>query len=374
MTCVVVAGTKGKGSTAAFLASVLHHAGIPAGLYTSPHLQSWRERIRVDGVAIGPLAFARSTRGAVELARRLRGQRPGLGEPSAFELLTVAALTFFARKRCAIAILEVGLGGRFDATNAVDPLVSIVAPIGLDHRQILGPSLARIAREKAGVLRPDLPGLIARQRPEAERAIARICRDVGARCVTVPPVARTVRLGLAGDHQRQNAALARAAALELRARGHAIPDRAIASGLRTARWPGRLERAGRAPEILLDAAHTPGSTSALATELRLRRGRLRVVFGCTADRDPRVIARPLVTAGALIYATASSGPRAIRADLVAGALGRSVAGVGQTVVDALAGARADAARTDTICVTGSVALVGEARTALGLPVPERLFE
>ncbi|MDE3193401.1 MAG: bifunctional folylpolyglutamate synthase/dihydrofolate synthase, partial [Chloroflexota bacterium] len=174
MTCVLVAGTKGKGSTAALLASVLHAAGVRAGLYTSPHLQSWRERIRVDGMAVAPRAFERAMRAAAGLVPALRRDR-ALGEPSAFELLTVAALTRFAREKCAVAILEVGLGGRFDATNAVEPALSIVTLIDLDHRAILGSTLARIAREKAGVLRRDRPALLARQRPAAERALRAEC-------------------------------------------------------------------------------------------------------------------------------------------------------------------------------------------------------
>ncbi len=372
MTCVLIAGTKGKGSTAAFLASVLHAAGVRAGLYTSPHLQSWRERIRVDGVALGAAAFRREIADAVALARRLRRSRPELGEPSAFELLTVAALAAFARRRCAVAVLEVGLGGRYDATNAVDPAVSIVTPIDLDHQAILGPTLGRIAREKAGVLRHGRPALVARQRPAAERALAAECRRVGARCATVAPVARAAALGLAGDHQRQNAALARAAARLLAPLGHAVTERELARGLRDARWPGRLERAARGPDVLLDGAHTPASAAALARELRRRGGTVHLVFGCTADREPRAVARPLLAVGARPYATAA-GPRALAPDRVAAALGRSVVGAYPEVGEAIAAARRSARRGDTICVTGSLALVGAARAALGIGVPEALF-
>ncbi|MGH2377101.1 MAG: bifunctional folylpolyglutamate synthase/dihydrofolate synthase, partial [Candidatus Limnocylindria bacterium] len=167
MACVLVAGTKGKGSTAAFLASILAAAGVRAGLFTSPHLQSWRERIRVDGVAVRPAAFAEAVEGALGYVPALRRAAPHLGEPSAFELLTVAALGHFARERCTVAVLEVGLGGRYDATNAVDPAVSVVTSVGLDHVAILGPTLDRIAREKAGVMRSGRPALLAPQEPAA---------------------------------------------------------------------------------------------------------------------------------------------------------------------------------------------------------------
>lgn len=372
--CVLIAGTKGKGSTAAFLASICHEAGVRAGLYTSPHLQSWRERIRVDGAAVSPRVFAREIRSATALVRRLRRERTELGLPSAFELLTIAALAHFARRRCDVAILEVGLGGRYDATNASDPTVSIVTSIGLDHQAILGRTLARIAREKAGVLRQQRPAFLARQHPAARRALERACQKTGAHCRTVGPLSHAARLGLAGEHQRQNAALAREAAQALAALGLAIRPRQISAGLARAFWPGRLESVGRSPTILLDGAHSPESVAAIASDLVRRRGPLHVVFGCTADRDARALVRPLIASGARIYATASTGPRALSPEAVAAAAGHAAAGTYPAVGPAIAAARAAAARTGTICVTGSLALVGEARTALGLTVVERLFD
>lgn len=375
LVCVLVAGTKGKGSTAAFLASMLAAARIRAGLFTSPHLQSWRERIRVDGTAIAPGVFERAVDGAIGLVPRLRRRSPELGEPSAFELLVVAALTHFAGRRCRVAVLEVGLGGRYDATNAVEPAVSVVTPVGLDHREILGPTLAAIAREKAGVLRRGKPAILAPQRAAAARALARACREIGARCETVAPVAPGARLGLFGDHQRVNAGLAVAAARELAAIGLRIDQRSTATGLRRVSWPGRFEVVGRARPILLDGAHTPESAAALADALAARFGgrRVRLVFGCTGDRDPRAIARPLLPLVSATYATAAAGPRALPPQRVASALGPHVASRFATVAEALVAAR-DASRPgDVVCVTGSLALVGEARGALGLPVPERLW-
>lgn len=370
LTCVLVAGTKGKGSTAAFIASVLAAAGIRAGLYTSPHLQSWRERIRVDGVAIRPQALVAAIDGALRLVPRLR--RRALGEPSAFQLLTVAALSHFAARRCSVAVLEVGLGGRYDATNAVEPAVSVIASIGYDHQGILGRTLGRIAREKAGVLRRGRPGLLAPQRPAAHRALARACRESGARCRTVAPLPPRARLGLPGAHQRVNAGLAAAAVREI---APDIEGRAIERGLRALRWPGRIEIVPGDPDIVLDGAHTGESAAALAQFIAERyMGRaLHVVFGCTADRDPRAILRPLLGPRTTGYATAAAGPRALPPELVARAFGAAGAATHPSVRDALDAAQRRAPASEVIVVTGSLAVVGEARSALGLPVPERLW-
>ncbi|MBI2774276.1 MAG: bifunctional folylpolyglutamate synthase/dihydrofolate synthase [Chloroflexi bacterium] len=374
MACVLVAGTKGKGSTATFLASALDAAGIRAGLYTSPHLQGWRERIRVRGVAIRPDAFGRAVDNALRLMPRLRRAHPDLGEPTAFELLTVAALAHFARSRCAVAVLEVGLGGRFDATNAVDPAISVITSIGLDHEEILGPGLGRIAREKAGVLRTDRAALVARQLPAAATAIRFECRRSQARCVIVGPLPRGARLGLAGDHQRQNAALAAAAAVALSEVGIQARARAIARGLAAASLPGRFEDVGGIPPVVLDGAHTAEATAALARTLRQRfpRARAHLIFGCTADRDPAALARPLRGARHSFYATAAPGPRAMPPEAVATALGPGTPAF-VDVAAAIVAARRAAGPGDVVCVTGSLALVGAARDALGLPIAERLW-
>lgn len=369
MTCVLVAGTKGKGSTAAFLASILAAAGIRAGLFTSPHLQSWRERIRVDGAAIRADAFASSLEGAIGFVPAVLRAGPHLGEPSAFELLVVAALSHFARERCTVAVLEVGLGGRYDATNAVDPAVSVITSIGLDHVNVLGGTLDRIAREKAGVMRSGRTALLAPQAPPAARALAGACRQTDAECRTVRPLGPSTRLGMAGMHQRQNAALAKAAALELRESGHNIDERAIATGLRRVHLPGRFEVVRGRPTVVLDGAHTTESAAALAATIRREfpGRRIQLVFGCTSDRDPRAIARPLLTLTSSIHATAAAGPRSLPASAVAAALGGRVH---RRLSDALAAARAG---RDLVCVTGSMALVGEARATLGLGVAEQLW-
>src|SRR6266851_3241367 len=181
----LVAGTKGKGSTCAMLASILGAAGLRCGLYTKPHLQSYRERIRIDGTAITGGAFA-------EAVRRMQGYVARLpdaaGEPTTFEVTTALALDEFVRQGCEVAVVEVGLGGRLDATNATDPFVSVITSISYDHTAILGRTLGAIANEKAGIMRHGRPALLAQQRPAAMAGLRRACRALGARCAVVPPM------------------------------------------------------------------------------------------------------------------------------------------------------------------------------------------
>lgn len=374
LTCVLVAGTKGKGSTAAFLASVLAAADVRAGLFTSPHLQEWRERVRVDGVALSRRAFDAAVDAALAYVPAVRRNAPELGEPSAFEILVAAALAHFERERCRVAVLEVGLGGRYDATNAVQPTVSAITRIGLDHVAVLGGTLAAIATEKAGVMRTGRPALIADQTPSAARALGRACREIEARCRTVRPLGSGSRLGIAGSHQRQNAALARAAALELGEQGVPMTERAIVTGLRRVRWPGRFEVVRGRPTVVLDIAHTPESAEALARALRREfpRRRIHLIFGCTSDRDPVAIARPLLRLAASVHAVAAAGARAMPAAEVAKRLGPSALHH-RTVRDGLVAARDATKRGEIVCVTGSAAAVGEARGTLKLRVADRLW-
>ncbi|HEX8967898.1 MAG TPA: Mur ligase family protein, partial [Chloroflexota bacterium] len=187
----LVAGTKGKGSTCAMLASVLGAAGVRCGLYTKPHLQSYRERVRVDGAAISPSVFG----AAVERARGYARQLPDeAGEPTTFEVTTALALEVFAREGCQVGVIEVGLGGRLDATNATDPELSVITSISYDHTAILGRTLGAIASEKAGILRPGRTALLAEQRPTAMRALKRACRALGARCQVIAPMERPLPL------------------------------------------------------------------------------------------------------------------------------------------------------------------------------------
>ena len=369
LACVLIAGTKGKGSTAAFLASVLHAAGIRAGLYTQPHLQNYRERIRVDGAAIAPDDFADAVAAVRADVERLRGLHPDAGEPTTFEITTALALGHFARTGCSVAVVEVGLGGRLDATNALDPLLSVITPISRDHTDVLGRTLAAIATEKAGIMRPGRLALLAPQPPAASRALHRHCRLVGARCVTIEPLASGTRVSLAGDHQRTNAALAVAAARALP--GVAVDERTISAGLARVRWPGRFEVIDGPPMIVLDGAHNGASAQAFARTLREHAGDrpLHLVVGMHGDKEIAATLRPLLAIASSIIATRARSPRALSAGQLAARCRRAGAAaprIAPSVEEALAVARALAGRDGIVAVTGSLALVGEARDALGL--------
>jgi dihydrofolate synthase/folylpolyglutamate synthase len=373
MRVVLVAGTKGKGSTAAFLASILHAGGVRAGLSTSPHLQTYRERVRIDGRMIGETDLARAIDDLRPLVARLRRSDPGAGEPTTFELTLLLALRAFAERGCAVAVMEAGLGGRLDATNALDPDVSIITPISYDHTAILGRTLDAIATEKAGIVRRGRPALTAVQRPAALAALRRAGRSAGAQLQVVRPLGTRVARSLAGGHQRQNAALAVAAAGAL-----GIDDPAIQRGLRGATWPARFELVRGRPPIVLDGAHNGASAEALAETLRReRRGRrVVVVVGINRDKDARAVLRPLAGVASAIVVTRSASPRAgPPADVarIAERLTRRPITRAETVAAAIATARRQAGPRGLVCVTGSLALAGDARTALRLPPVERLW-
>lgn len=380
LTCVLVAGTKGKGSTAAFLASILHAAGIRAGLYTQPHLQAYRERIRVDGTAIAPDAFADAVAAIRADVIRLRRLHPDAGDPTTFEITTALALAHFVRAGCTVAVVEVGLGGRLDATNAIEPVLSIITPISRDHTAVLGPTLAAIATEKAGILRAERLALLAPQRPSAARALRASCRRIGARCVTIEPLARGALLALAGDHQRVNAALAVAAARALP--GIAVDDHAITGGLSGVRWPGRFEviRSIGEPRstIVLDGAHNGASAEAFARTLaeHLAGRPVHLVIGMHGDKEIAATLRPLLAIASAVIATQSRSPRALPVEQLAARCRRAGATAVQAispVEQAIRAARARAGAAGIVAVTGSLAVVGEARTALGLGVAEDLW-
>ena len=375
LTCVLIAGTKGKGSTAAFLARILAAAGVPAGLYTQPHLQSYRERIRVDGVAITPVELAGEVDVLRDAVAGLRRHHPDAGEPTTFELTTALALHHFAASGCAVAVLEVGLGGRLDATNAVAAAVAVITPISRDHLAILGPTLADVAREKAGILRRDRPAVVAPQLAEPAAALLDAAAAAGARATIVAPVGADRSVALAGDHQRGNAALAAAAARALP--GVVVSERAIAEGLARAAWPGRFEVVAGAPTFVLDGAHNDASAVAFARTLRAyAAGRpVALVVGMHADKEAEAVLRPLCAIATRAIATRSQSPRALPADEVAARCRQlgTPTDVEPTVAGAIARAR-DLSGADTIvAVTGSLAVVGEARDVLGLPIVERLW-
>ncbi len=387
---VHVGGTNGKGSTAAMVASVLGAQGYRVGLYTSPHLVDFTERIRINGAPISPERVGELT----EAIRHAAGTRL-MEPPTFFEATTTLAFAHFAERGVQYAVVEVGMGGRFDATNILTPLVSVITTIGLDHQEYLGETPEAIAREKAGIVKRSLPVVTGRLGAGSLRVIRAAASDQLAPCFSLgedfdilgeSPQRFAYRgvwrsydglsCPLAGRHQLDNAACA-LAALELAdERGARVGEGAIRDGIRTVRWPGRLELAGRKPDLLLDGAHNPQAAEALAaylTTLRARRGlagrgRIILVLGMMRDKDHRsVLARLTAVPGvAQLIVTRAAHPRAAASEDLA----RKGADLGVPVLvcpsvgEAFARARALAGPDDTILITGSLLVVGEAKAIL----------
>jgi dihydrofolate synthase/folylpolyglutamate synthase len=381
---VLVAGTNGKGSVAALVESIARAAGMRTGLYTSPHLARFGERIRVAGTEIDDAALAAQLETTLAAARDAN-----LPPPTVFEALTAAAFLHFAAERVELAILEVGLGGRLDATNAAQPLLSVITRVGFDHRAELGETLTAIAGEKAGILRPGVPAVVAAQPSEAAAALAAEAARVGAELHRVEDEAtieraewrglaghhlrlRTARaryeldLPLAGEHQLENAATALRAAELLSDRSPAVDARAIASGVAATRWPGRLEAIqvpGSSTTILLDSAHNADGCRALACFLA-RLGRpYDLLFGCLADKEPAAMLPPLAAAARRVVLTCPASPRALAPEallpLVPEATPRTV-----EVEPRAALASGLAGDGELLVVAGSIYLVGTLRAAL----------
>ena len=396
---ILVAGSKGKGSTAVLLAGILQAAGYHTGLYSSPHLHSYRERIRVDGAPISKTAFAAEVARLEPLVQALALERPELGVCTTFEVTTALALDHFAREKVEVAVVEVGLGGRLDATNIVEADLSLITPISFEHTAVLGNTLGEIAFEKAGIIKSGHPVLSAPQHPEALAVLVRIAAErqaslgiggqdwtwrgtneefqVGADRLRANLWADSWRhdglsISLLGAHQLENAATAVAAAVVLSQHyALAVEHGAIVTGLAMAHWPGRIEAAPDSnPIIVLDGAHNGDSAEKLAAALRahFKFERLWLVFGVLGDKDIASIIAPLAPFVATAWTVKTRHPRALEAATVAArlnALGVRAIPAANTA-DALAQARASASSQDLICVTGSLSTAAEAREALGL--------
>jgi dihydrofolate synthase/folylpolyglutamate synthase len=382
---VHVAGSNGKGSTSAMVEAVARTAGLRTGLYTSPHLCRFAERIRVDGQPLDDGAFARC------LTAVLGRCRPDL---TFFESLTVAAFAAFREAGIDVAVLEVGLGGRLDATNVIrDPVATAITSISLEHTAILGDTLAAIAREKAGILKPGAPVVLGPLPAEADAAVAEVASRVGtgALCRVERGVHRTprapesievaydgsctevrgpgpsahvgVKLRLAGLHQAENAGVAVGLAAALARR---FPDRdfaaAIPAGLRAAEWPGRCERIEKeGVTVLLDAAHNPEGCAALRRAAPKAPETTALVFGALADKRWPDMLRDLAPLASRRYYTCPKGREPAAPEALA-ALAQGVPIPEPR--EALARALAESALGDTVIVTGSIYLVGELRAAL----------
>lgn len=408
--CVHIAGTKGKGSTSAMTEAVLRAAGYRTGLYTSPHLHTFRERIRLNGALM-------TKSEVVELLAELRPAFDATPGINTFEIMTALAFAFFARRGVEWAVIEVGLGGRLDPTNVVAPAACAITSISFDHMDLLGPTLDLIAREKAGIIKPGVPVVSAPQAPEAlaviEQTAARqnspliligrdwtiSCRqaDLDGQTVMVRQVGRErgdsgrpptwdapdladLRIPLTGAHQLDNTATAIGLLAELRDQGVAIGADALRRGLAATRWPGRFELLNRRPDIVADCAHN--GDSALRLRETLARfypatpgRRLWLVFGASADKDIEAMLRALllptptdaypVPAGVVM--TRSGHPRQADpgrlADLARAIAPQMPVAVSDSLDEALADVLARATADDVVCVTGSIFVVAQARRA-----------
>lgn len=379
-----VAGSKGKGSTCAFAASILRAHGRKTGRYTSPHLHSFRERIAVDGEPVSETEFAMLTARAVSAADSID---PALGSVTAFELLTAMALDGFARAGCDVAVVEVGLGGTLDATNVVRPAACLITALDYEHTRVLGDTLAEIAANKAGIIKPGVPVATAAHPPEARRVVSDVARRARAPWFaarrdwlwrgnwrafsTSGPWGdiADLRLGLPGDHQVDNACLALAGCWLME--GDQLSPDAVRIGLRTASWPGRLEIITRpsGTNIVLDGAHTPAAAAALAAAYAAEfpESRPVVLLGILRDKVPASIAEPLAAIAAEIVAITPPGPRGLPAPELAAALdGLAIPVSVEESIDSALSRQED----QSLLVTGSLTTVAAAREVLGLGIAD----
>ena len=374
-----LAGTNGKGSVGATITTILERGGYKVGFYTSPHLVTFRERFLVGGEMIEREDVAR-------LADRVWSVCVPEEPPTFFEFITVMAFLYFLEKGVDLAVMETGLGGRLDATNVARPLVGVITNISLEHTEHLGPTLAHIAREKAGIIKPGLPVVTGEKRPALRKIFAEITGEKKGRLYVkgvdfkhrskpaggfhyhgLNRTLDNLSLKLSGAHQIGNASLALAALELLEERGLAVGEADIRSGLLDVNWPGRAEIISRRPDIMLDGAHNPGAAKALASLLgTLSYPCLHMVLGVMADKDIEGIMSPLLPKAQRLYLTRTEYSRG--ADPAA--LARFIRSFGgavtshPSIAEAIAAAREQAGPDDLILITGSLFTVGEARAHL----------
>jgi len=399
---VLVAGTNGKGSTAATLASILRASGLRAGLYTSPHLVRINERIRISGIEIADDDFAFLHDVVDRTAERLVEEGDLPWHPSFFEMLTAIAFEYFAQNKVYIAVLEVGMGGRLDATNVVEPWVSVITDIALDHQKFLGNTVAEIAGEKAGIIRAGGVVVTLPQLPQANDVIGNTILELGAQAVSavpyVPPISPAstnhstaagfsryplqvlgkqiqVETSLVGRHQLRNVALAIATAEVLTHQGFPVTPESIERGIRETRWPGRfqiLPSTSGNPEYVFDVAHNPAGAWALRSTLsgRYDERPLIFVFGAMRDKAIGEIAEILFPLAKRVIVTRAENPRSATADEIREAAARTGSDIEDAaeVFSALQRARSLAGSQGVVVITGSIYIVGEAMRVLGVRV------
>lgn len=389
-----IAGTNGKGSVAATVAHAFGAAGIRAGRYTSPHMIRLEERFGIDGRSIAPADLDVALESVRQLAGSLSEHRPVAVEPTYFEVTTAAAFQAFRTARVDAMVIEVGLGGRFDATNVVNPMVTAITSIDLDHEAQLGSTLPHIAAEKAGIIKPGVPVVVGPMHRDAHAVIVDAARASGSPLVDVADspvesrmlddghcevVIRTpharygpLRLALAGRHQIGNALVAVRLLETARDRGLRIPEAAIIEGLTTTRWPARLERVQtNRGEVLIDGAHNPAGARALASYLQQAHpGGLPVVFGAMADKGLDGMLAALAPEARPLVLTRAPGRRAADPEALAERAQALQPPASAIVIPALDAALEQAwARGPLIVVAGSLYLAGAVLELLGHPVP-----
>lgn len=401
--CVQVAGTKGKGSTCAMIASMLQGCGYTVGSFSSPHLIDLRERIVINGSMIPYNECADIFREIAKVETKLTE-----GPPTFFEIMTAAALKYFADQAVDIAVLETGLGGRLDCTTVVDPLVTAITGISLDHTHLLGDTLDAIAREKAGIFKPEVPALTIVQDEEVQNALTEVATKVGTILETtgkeidfsyrfesnkeLGPHCRVcvntetskfehLAVPLKGEHQAHNCALALAVLDKLKAHGFNFEEQKLIQGLADTDLPGRMEFVHEKPRVLIDGAHNAASITALIKSLgaHVSYDSLVMVFGCGQDKDiEAMLEQVALGADKIIFTKAKNNPRAVEETELNSKFSQvsgKMAQVADNLPDALKLAARAVSREDLIVVTGSFYLAGEARKffldASGKPRPRR---
>jgi dihydrofolate synthase/folylpolyglutamate synthase len=389
MPCVHIAGTNGKGSTAAMLESVLRAAGLRTGLYTSPHLERINERIRINGQDISDAEFAQAWTRVRATIEQLMASGQLASHPTFFECVTAIAFAAFAEKGVEFAIYEVGMGGRFDATNIVQPEIGVITQIDFDHENFLGHSIEEIAAEKAGIVKSGMWIVSSAERPEAREVIARRCKEVGAELFEIDEYWRTGKIdssqgyyrakplstrsqhsiliepSLPGFFQIRNALAAATAAELLLERGFPVTREAITRGISVANWPGRLERLSQQPDLYVDGTHNPAGARELMRfwNDNFNDRRIFLVYGAMRDKAVDEIAGLLFPRAESVILTEPHQPRAVSASVLA-EMTSHFAKSAKVITDpseALETALRMAKPEDAVFATGSLFLVGELR-------------
>jgi len=382
---VHVAGTNGKGSVCSMITSVLSEQGYKVGMFISPYLEDFTERIQISGKQIPEEDLARIT----ELVKGKVDEmvKEGKGHPTEFELITAIGFVYFAEQKVDAAVVEVGLGGRFDATNVVNPVLSVITSISFDHMDVLGDTLAKIAFEKAGIIKAGKPVVSYPQHPEAARVLEEVAgKQEAPLTVVVPeqiePVSSEfdrqvfnysygeerldgLTIHLSGKHQLLNAATALTSVMVLREIGFPISRDAIYRGMEKARWPGRLERLQKDPDIIIDGAHNEAGAQALAAAMKeyFPDRRMILVLGVLKDKEVEKILKALCSLASKVIATKPDNPRALEADQLAEKVKKYCRDVEPVpgIEDAVHLAVGSAGPGDLILVSGSLYLIGKVR-------------